>query len=41
MLQGCYITTKNSDVNRKIKQVAEEQEQIQFKNTLYQKRSTN
>ena len=37
MLQWCSIKTKNSDDNRKIKQVVEEQEQNQFKNTLYQK----
>ena len=32
-----YQNIKNSDDNRKIKQVVEEQEQNQFKNTLYQK----
>ena len=32
-----YHNIKNSDDNRKIKQVVEEQEQNQFKNTLYQK----
>ena len=37
MLQWCSIKTKNSVDNRKIKQVVEEQEQNQFKDTLYQK----
>ena len=32
-----YHNIKNSDDNRKIKQVVEEQEQNQFKNTFYQK----
>ena len=32
-----YHNIKNSDDNRKVKQVVEEQEQNQFKNTFYQK----
>ena len=32
-----YHNIKNSDDNRKVKQVVEEQEQSQFKNTFYQK----
>ena len=32
-----YHNIKNSDDNRKVKQLAEEQEQNQFKNTFYQK----
>ena len=32
-----YHNIKNSDNNRKVKQVVEEQEQNQFKNTFYQK----
>ena len=32
-----YHNLKNSDYNRKVKQVVEEQKQNQFKNTFYQK----
>ena len=32
-----YHNTKNSDGNRNVKQVVEEQEQSQFKNIFYQK----
>ena len=32
-----YHNLKNSDDNRKVEQVVEEQEQNQFKNTFYQK----
>ena len=32
-----YHNLKNSDDNRKVKQVVEEQKQNQFKNTFYQK----
>ena len=35
MLLKCSIVTKNSDDNRKVKQVVEEQEQNQFKSALF------
>ena len=36
-----YHNIKNSDDNRKVKKVVEEQEQNQFKNTFHQKVQNN
>ena len=36
-----YHNIKNSDDNRKVKKVVEEQEQNQFKNTFHQKVQKN